>query len=309
MDSQPKSYVGIDVAKETLAVQTEQKRFEVTNDTTGIRKLLVVLRRIPSVHVVCEATGGYERKLLGMLHDNRIAVSLVSAARVRDFARSDGIKAKTDPLDALVILRFAQHKRPNPTPPPSADQQRLIALMDRREHLSEQLAREKNRLQNSQEAIHDSIKKMILFIQQERKDIDQQIHTLVQNNPAMSRACDVLLEVKGVGYVTVWSIMAYLPEIDRLSRNEVVALAGLAPYNRDSGESQKRRSIFGGRAKIRRVLFLATQSAASYNPVIHPYVEGLRARGKPYRCALVAAMRKMLLHIRALIKIHEISFA
>lgn len=310
MESQPKSYVAVDIAKQKLDVRTEDHmRMEIPNDKAGIKKLINTLQKIPGCHVVCEATGGYERLLLQMLHAGNIPVSLVSAARVRDFAKSDGIRAKTDPIDAQVILRFAQDKKPRPTSPPSEKQKKIAALMDRREHLSEQLKREKTRLKNSPEIIHGSIKKMIATLKQQIKDIQRQVEDLVDADPHMKRACEVLTSVKGIGYVTVWSIIAYLPEIHRLSRNEVVALAGVAPYNRDSGQTQMKRSIFGGRSKIRRVLYLATKSAASHNEVIHPYVQGLRARGKPYKCAIVAAMRKMLLHIRSLLNKHEIQLA
>jgi transposase len=310
MESQSKSYVAVDIAKKKLDVGSENKKsFEVPNDKAGIKKLINMLRKLPGAHVVCEATGGYERLLMEMLHEATIPVSLVSAARVRDFAKSDGIKAKTDPIDTQVILRFAQNKKPRPTPAPSANQKNLAALMDRREHLTEQIKREKTRLKNSPEIIHDSIREMINIVNEHIKRIERQIQDLVATDEPMSRACEVLQNVKGIGAVTVWSIIAYLPEIHRRSRNEVVALAGLAPFNRDSGQTKLKRSIFGGRSKIRRILFLATQSAASYNEVINPYVQGLIARGKPYKCAIVAAMRKMLIHIRSLLIKHEIKFA
>ena len=153
------SLIAIDIAKDTLQVQTAKDSYSVGNNEPGLKKLLKHIARMQAPFVVCEATGGYERALLELLHGNAIAVSLVNPARVRAFATSEGIKAKTDPIDARVLLRFAQHKELRPTPPPKPCEQALSAWLDRRSHLTEQLAREKNRLQNSPQSIHPSIKR------------------------------------------------------------------------------------------------------------------------------------------------------
>jgi len=306
------SLIAIDIAKDTLQVQTAKDSYSVGNNEPGLKKLLKHIARMEAPEapfVVCEATGGYERALLELLHGSAIAVSLVNPARVRAFATSEGIKAKTDSIDARVLLRFAQHKELRPTPPPKPCEQALSALLDRRSHLTEQLAREKNRLQNSPQSIHPSIKRMIRFGQQELARIEGQIREVIKENEPLRAKAKIIATVKGVGEVTTWTLLAYLSEMTHVSRNQLVALAGLAPYNRDSGKSRSKRSIQGGRAKVRKCLYMAARTAARHNPVIKPYVEGLLARDKPYKCALVAAMRKLLIHLQSLLKKHQLALA
>ncbi len=251
----------------------------------------------------------YERELMAVLFQNDIPVSLLNPARVRAFAHSEGLKAKTDPLDAKMLLRFALEKRPSPSLPPEPARQELAALLDRRSQLTEQIAREKNRLHKSPKNIRRSIEKMIRFIEKELKAIDARIRKLIASQQQMQQQCETMQQVSGVGETTAWTILAYLSEIDRLGRNQIVALAGVAPYNRDSGKTRGKRSIQAGRAKVRKCLYMAAQSAAVHNPVIKAYVDGLRKRGKPYKCAIVAAIRKLLIHLQSLIKNNQINLA
>jgi transposase len=307
---QPYHLVAIDIAKETLEVlSADGSRDELPNDSAGLRRLLKPLKLLPNVLVVCEATGGYERPLLAALHQAKIAVAMLNPQRLRAFALSEGIKAKTDSIDARMILRFAQQKQLTPTPPPDPCTQELTAWLDRRSHLSEQQAREKNRLQNSPKSIHRSIRRMIGIIEKEVAAIDAQIQKLIAAEPDLEAKARTLQSVKGVGKVTTWSLLAYMSEMSYLNRNQLVALAGIAPYNRDSGKSSSKRSIFAGRAKVRRCLYMAAQTAAMHNPVIKPYVQGLIARGKPYKCAIVAAMRKLLIHLQSLLKLQQKALA
>jgi transposase len=302
--------VAIDIAKDTLQVQSPQLgSLSVGNDAAGQRQLLKRLQCLENPFVVCEATGGYERSLLNALHQQGIAVALINPSRLRAFALSEGIKAKTDPIDASMILRFAQQKRLTPTPPPNPGTQALAALLDRRSHLTEQQAREKNRLQNSSKLIADSIKRMLRCIEKELAAVDAQIEKLIIADSGMGAKAKTLQSVKGVGKVTTWTILAYLSEMPYLNRNQLVALAGVAPYNRDSGKTSAKRSIFAGRAKVRKCLYMAAQTAAIHNPVIKPYVQGLIARGKPYKCAIVAAMRKLLIHLQSLLKLQQKALA
>lgn len=307
------SLIAIDIAKETLQVQTAKGSYSIKNNESGLKKLLKHISQMEAPEappfVVCEATGGYERALLELLHRSGIAVSLVNPARVRAFASSEGIKAKTDPIDARVLLRFAQQKELRPTPKPKPCEQAMSALLDRRSHLTEQLAREKNRLQNSPQSIHRSIKRMIRFGQQELARIDGQIRKLVKENEPLRAKAQIIATVKGVGEVTTWTLLAYLGEMTHVNRNQLVALAGLAPFNKDSGKSRSKRFIQGGRAKVRKCLYMAARTAAQHNPVIKAYVEGLMERGKPYKCALVAAMRKILIHLQSLLKKHQLALA
>lgn len=309
MNNQSVSYIAIDIAKDTLRVQTDRAGLDFLNTASGVAMLVRKMKSLSNRHFICEATGGYERLLMEFLYDKGERVSLVSPARVRDFARSEGIKAKTDPIDAHMIMRFAKEKNPCPTPPPSPERRSLIALLDRREHLSEQIKREKTRLPKSSEIVRESIQSMIDFIQNEINQIDERIATLIAGNETLSKADELLREIKGVGPVTSWAILGYLPEITKRSRNEIVALVGVAPFNRDSGNKDGKRRIFGGRSKLRRTLYMATTVAAQHNEVIKPYVQELEKRGKPYKCAIVAAMRKMIIHAQSILKKHEISLA
>jgi transposase len=301
--------VAIDIAKDTLQVQTTQESFSFDYDEAGLRKLLNRLKGFSNPFVVCEATGGYERPLLAMLYGAGIAVCRVNPARIRAFALSEGIKAKTDPIDAAMILRFAQEKHLQPTPPPEPVNQELAALLDRRSHLTEQLAREKNRIQKSQKSIVPFIRRMIKFAEKELATLDTAIRKLIEKDKRLTAQAKILQSVKGVGQITAWTILAYLPEMPHLGRNQIVALAGVAPFNRDSGKTSAKRSIYAGRAKVRKCLYMAAQTAAQHNLVIKPYVNGLIARGKPYKCAIVAAMRKLLIHLQSLLENQEKALA
>ncbi len=309
MNEKKYTLIAIDIAKETLQVQSAEQSYVLSNDQSGLKKLLKGLKKLEKPFVVCEATGGYERALLAALHEAQIALRLINPARVRAFATSDGIRAKTDKIDAKVLLRFAQQKQLSPTVPPTPEQQQMTALLDRRNHLSEQLGREKNRLQNSPKSIHRSIQRMIRFVENEIEAIDKELRKLINENDSLRAKADLFTSVKGVGEVTTWTLLAYLSEMTHLKRNQMVALAGLAPYNRDSGKTHSKRSIKGGRAKVRKCLYMAARTAAQHNPVIKPYVQRLVDRGMPYRCALVAAMRKLLIHLQSLLKKHQFALA
>jgi len=297
-----KNYIAIDIAKDSLAVASDSFKGSFPYTDSGLSKLLKKIKVLDFPMVVCEATGGYESKLMSLLFKQEIPVALVNPSRVRNFARSEGTKAKTDPIDAQMLLRFAKSKDLRPTPAPSEQQQSLQALMDRRSQLTESLAREKNRLQKSPQSVHKSIEKMIAFIEKELKALEGQIQKIIESDEEMNQQNLTMQQVSGIGATTAWSILAYLGEINSLSRNQLVALAGVAPYNKDSGKFKGKRRIEGGRAKVRKCLYMAAQSAAVHNPHIKAYVDGLRARGKPYKCAIVAAMRKLLIHLQSLLK-------
>lgn len=301
------SYIAIDIAKESLQVQASDYACALTYDQPGLKRLRSILeKQAKGTIVVCEATGGYERTLIAFLHSNKQAVALLNPARVRAFARSQGLKAKTDPLDARMLLRYALERRPEPTPAACPYRQKLAALMDRRGHLTEMLAREKNRLQNTEKILKRSIEKMIRFIERELAALEKEIEQLVQSNQQIRDESEIMQSVVGVGAVTAWSISAYLPEISSSNRAQVAALAGLAPYNQDSGKMKGRRCIRGGRQKIRGPLYMAATAAAVHNQHIKKYVDHLQFDdGRPYKWAITAAMRKILLHLQSLLKNHE----
>jgi len=296
------NYIAVDIAKDSFEVFSEFFKGSYLYTSESLKILVKQIRSVPSPLVVCEATGGYERELMFTLFKQKIPVARVNPFRVRAFAKSDGIKAKTDPIDASVLLRFSKEKNIKPTPPPSPKQQALSELMDRRSQLSGNLASEKNRLKMCTKRIQRSIEKMIRFTGKEIKLIEKQIKEIIKDDEIMCSQRKIMLQVKGVGETTVWSVLAYLSEITSLGRNQLVALAGVAPYNRDSGKWKGKRRIEGGRAKLRKCLYMAATSAAVHNPHIKAYVDGLRARGKPYKCAIVAAMRKLLVYMQSLLK-------
>ncbi|EDY81324.1 Transposase IS116/IS110/IS902 family protein [Verrucomicrobiia bacterium DG1235] len=311
MDTQAVSYIAIDVSKKTLEVLSEDwsKSRSVANSEAALEGLLKKHAGFSQSHFICEATGGYERALVGLLHSRGIAVSVVSPAKVRYFAQSEGVKAKTDPIDAKMLLRFAREKRPRATPAPSPQRKALAALMDRREHLSEQLKREKTRLQKCDGLVAQSVGRMIDIVEREIETVDGQIRRLVAGFASFAKVYETLVSVVGIGPVTAWTLLAYLPELGRLSRNQVVALAGLAPYNRDSGDSKKIRKIFGGRAKVRRCLYLAAVAAYRHNDVIRAYTQHFLDAGRPFKWAVVAAMRKLLIHTHYLVKKLDVALA
>lgn len=302
MNTQKYTVIAIDIAKLSLQVQTENTSFELTNDALGHEELRKRLNRLERPYVACEATGGYERPLVRMLYDADIAVSVINPALVRAFARSEGVKAKTDPIDAKLLLKFAQSKELRLSQRPDPAREKLGALMDRRTHLSATLTREKNRLEKQPIHTRELIEKSIAFLEDQIEEVDTLIDETICQNEALSQSVDRITEVKGVGKTTAHALLAYMPELETLSRAQLISLAGLAPFNKDSGTTKQKAFIHGGRAKIRRCLYMAAQSAARFNPVIKEYVSKLITRGKPYKSALVAAMRKILICIQSLIK-------
>jgi len=299
----------VDVSKESLEIKMIHRSFNVPNTKKGIAQLIRKMSPAENPFVVCEATGGYERLLMHTMQDADIPICRANPARIRAFARSEGVRAKTDPIDARMILKFAQEKELRPAVPLEPERKRLAAYLDRRSHLKDEAVREKNRIQNSPEEIHAAINRMLHVLGKEIDLIEEMIRETISSHALISAQVECLKKIKGVGEVTAWVVIAFLGEIDKLTRNQLVALAGVAPFNRDSGIFKGKRKIIGGRAKVRTTLYMATQTASMHNPVIKEYVEGLRARGKPYKCAMVAAMRKMLIHMQSELKKLELEVA
>jgi transposase len=299
------TYFAVDVSSQSLETLTNQHRKELDYTTRAIKQIIKEAQGDPNMVVVLEATGGYERKLLDALHAASVPCVRINPGRVRDFARSEGVKAKTDRIDASMILRFAQEKKLQPVAAPTEEQKQLAALMDRRSQLGSMLTEEKNRLQNSPLCIHADIRGSIRSLKLKIKKIEQRIHELIEKSASFRQGAQIIQSVKGVGPVTTAAILAYLPEITRINRNQLAALAGVAPFNRDSGNKSGKRSIYAGRSKVRNPLYMAAVCAARCNPVIQIYVQGLKKRGKPSKCALVAAMRKLLIHIQSELRKHQ----
>jgi transposase len=300
--AEAKRYVGIDVAKAQLdvALGPNGERFAVANDERGISALL---RRLePADLVIIEATGGLEVPVASALATAGIGVAVVNPRQVRDFARATGQLAKTDALDAQVLVRFGAAVKPQVRALPDAQAQALEALVNRRRQLVEMLTAEKNRQANSPKVIHKSIDEHIRWLEKRLSGFDDELAALVRETPIWRERDELLRSVPGVGKVLSTTLLAHLPELGALNRKQIAALAGLAPFNRDSGSLRGRRCIWGGRAQVRRVLYMAVVSAVRSNPVIKNFYPQLRARGKYPKSALTACMRKLLVILNAMLR-------
>ncbi|MBC2603917.1 transposase [Puniceicoccus vermicola] len=310
MDStQTVTYIGVDISKETLEVclPSGKRRFPFT--PSGMTSLRKAFPKEGIPHVICEATGGYEKALLEDLWEHGIAVSLVNASRVRHFAKSEGLKAKSDPIDAHILARFGEEKKPRRCDPPTPVRKKMIELLDRRAQLSDMITQEKNRTQKAPASLRKSYLRVLKTLEQELNTTDRELEKCVGSDETLKRNDELFCSVKGIGSVTSWSILAYLGDITQFGRNQLVALVGVAPFDQDSGTHKGRRRIEGGRAKVRRALYMAAQSAAAHNPVIKPYVARLKERQKPHKVALTAAMRKIIIHLHSIAKNQELSLA
>ena len=301
-------FIGIDVSSQTLEVASsaQAKTWQARNDAHGIESLCSQLTALGPALVVLEATGGYEFEAACALQAVGLAVAVVNPRMARDFARAMGALAKTDALDAHMLAAFARvlHQHPERErfvkPLADAQLQQLQALVLRRRQIVQMLTGERQRLRISPEAARPSIERVIEFLKQELGDSDTEVAAHVQHHHA--QLAQALTSVPGIGAASVAVLLAELPELGKLDRRRVAALVGVAPLNRDSGQMRGQRSIWGGRAQVRRTLYMATLTAVRYNPVLKPYYEHLLAAGKRKKVALVACMRKLLTMLNAIAK-------
>jgi transposase len=260
--------------------------------------------------VVCEPSGGYERPLLEGLWKAGIAVSMVNAARVRSFARAQGYLAKTDQIDAVVLREFGERLTPPTVAAPSPQRRRLGALVERREQLVNLISMEEQRLdQTDEKVVRKMSQKLIKQLHDQVTQLDEMIANLIEEYDDLRGQSERMQQVKGVGRVTAATLLAELPELGRLSRNEIAALAGLAPFNHDSGKHRGRRSIRGGRVKVRRVLYMAASVAARFNPILTAFYQRLVKAGKPKKVARTAVMRKLIVLLNQMLKNPEFTLA
>lgn len=301
-------FIGIDVSSQTLEVASslENKTWQVANDATGIGQLEEQLRALKPAMVVLEATGGYEFEAACALQAAGLLVAVVNPRAARDFARSMGALAKTDALDARMLAAFArvlyQHPQRERFVKPLASQelQRLQALVLRRRQIVQMLASERQRLRIAHVAARPSIERVIAFLKAELDESDGEVARHVQQHHGELAAA--LSSVPGVGPASVAVLVAELPELGQLDRRRISALVGVAPMNRDSGQMRGQRTIWGGRADVRRTLYMAALVATRHNPVLRVFYERLLAAGKPKKVAIVAAMRKLLGMLNAIAK-------
>ena len=297
-------YIGIDVAKAHLDVSGAVQCRRFSNERSGHVALVRWLKTSQApMQLICEASGGYEQALLESLAEEDLAITLVQALRVRQYARAAGILAKTDRIDARVLAAFGAALRPKPTRPLSRQQKRLRELESQRRHLSQVLRAEENRLAQLRCAELRSLgRSLINKIQKQIRAIEECISSLIAQEQTLCAKAQKLTAVTGVGARTAALVLAQMTELGQLNRRQVAALAGLAPFNHDSGSLRGRRAIFGGRPALRSGLYMAALAAARYNPILSRFYQPLRARGKLHQLALTAVMRKLLLALNHTLK-------
>jgi transposase len=300
----PSEWVGIDVGKSALDANrygsVEVPHFG--NNEPGCQKLVAWIQSLGELQVVVEATGGYEHPIVRALWDQGIAVSVVNPMRVREFAKSQGILAKTDKIDARLIAHFGQVTQPICTPVQTQADIYLSACVERRRQLVSMVTTEKNRLCTCPESMREDIQAHIAFMETRICVLEAELHSLIQQDEQKRARAEQIDSMPGVGPVTASTMVADLPELGRLTRQEIAALVGVAPFNKDSGRKHGKRKTKGGRASLRRVLYMAALSASKHNPVIRAFYQTLLKRGKEKKVALVACMRKMLGILNAMVR-------
>ena len=297
-------YVGIDVSKMTLDVMIlgggEYCTF--SNDRKGIRELRKRMDSLRPRLIVMEATGGFERELAIELVLAGLAVAVVNPRQVRDFAKAMGRLAKTDKVDAGTIALFAERVRPEPRGVPEKEVRELDALMTRRGQLVEMVTAEKNRMAMAPPAMRPSIREHVLWMERQLKDIEGELDQVIAESPIWRAREDLLTSMPGIGSVVAKTLIARLPELGYVSAKRSAALVGVAPFARDSGTWKGKRAIWGGRADVRAMLYMATLSAIRCNPVIRAHYDQLVARGKLAKVAMVACMRRILTILDAMLR-------
>lgn len=297
-------YVGIDVAKARVDVALGRQGavFQVARDDNGLAELARRLKQAKAELVVMEATGGLELSVAAALSVAGLRVAVVNPRQVREFARAAGKLAKTDALDARVLALLGEALKPPARPLLDDETRKLEALLTRRRQMVEMLVAEKNRLQVAHAAARPLIQKHIDWLEQQLSQVDKNLGSAVRDSPMWRDKDDILRSVPGVGRVLALTLMAELPELGRLNRKQVAALAGVAPHACDSGTLKGKRMVWGARAALRATLYMATLSAVRCNDVLRALYERLTRAGKPKKVALVACMRKLLTILNAMVR-------
>ena len=297
-------FVGIDVAKATLdiALRPSEQLWQIIYDDAQIEALVTQLSELSPTLIVIEATGGLERILVAALVAAKLPVVVINPRLARDFAKAIGRLAKTDRIDAQVLAHYGEAIRPSLRPLPDADTQQLRALVDRRRQLIDIMSAEQSRLNTSSARIRDSIEHHLTWLRQQVAKLDDDLDGMLKASSLWREYDAILQSTPGVGPVLSRTLISQLPELGDLNRKEVAALVGVAPFNRDSGTWRGRRTIWGGRATVRAVLYMSTLVATRYNPVIREFYDRLLVSGKVKKVALIACMRKLLTILKAMIK-------
>jgi transposase len=298
------TYIGIDVSEDTLdmAVHPRQPARSFSNSNAGIDEAVAYMKKLAPVLVVMEATGGLEMSLAAGVSAAGIPVAVVNPRQVRYYAISMGILAKTDRIDAKAIADFAAAVQPEPHPMSDTQTQELKDMLTRRSQLNEMITAEKNRLRRARRPVTEHIKAHIAWLEQELDEMNSDLKQFIQQSPIWRENNNLLRSVPGVGPVLSSTLLAEMPELGSLNRKKIAALAGVAPFNRDSGKYRGKRTVWGGRAKVRAVLYMSTLVATRRNPVIRCFYERLIAAGKAKKAAITACMHKLLTILNSMIK-------
>jgi transposase len=297
-------FVGIDVSKNRLDIATYPvvTHDAMQNSPNGIERLVEKMIELKPTIIVLEATGGLELPALTALAEAGLPVVAANPAQPRAFAKSSGILAKTDKIDALVLARFAEALKPEIRPIPDAELRNLKALTARRRQLIQMLTAEKNRLESAPKPLKPDIERHITWLENSLKQLERELHEIIRSTPAWREKDDLLQSAKGIGPMVSAILIAELPELGQLNRQEIAGLVGVAPVNRDSGRYRGQRHIHGGRWTVRAILYMGTLTAIRFNPVIRSFYQRLRADGKKFKVAITACMRKLLVRLNAMIR-------
>jgi len=311
-------YVGIDVSKDWLDVSireveppegnveepesTQQEVFNVENTAEGRDRLVQRLKKAEPVRIVLEASGGLERPVVAALGAAGLPVVAVNPIQTSEFAKSLGRLEKTDALDADVLALFGERVRPELRPLPSKAQHELEALVKRRRQLVEMREAEKNRLERAEEAVAPSLNEHVRYLSEQIEEVERELGALIESSPAWQVQEDLLCSVPGIGETTARVLLARLPELGEANREEIAKLVGVAPIAQESGTWKGERHIEGGRADVRRALYMATLSCVQHNERIKAFYERLVERGKEAKVALIAAARKLLVILNTMLK-------
>ena len=297
-------YVGIDVAKDKLDVAVVGRKTisQALNTKRGITALVKKMCQANPKLIVVEATGGYEEALVLRLFEAGMPVALVSPQRVRQYARSKGLLAKTDRLDAEILADYGKHIRPRLFVAKSEAGRRLSAMTGRRRQLGDMQKAEKNRLRTAFSEMQSSLHKVIDCLEAEIKNLDAEMHRFMKEHTEFGEQDRLLRSAKSIGPITAATLLADLPELGKLDRKQIAALVGVAPMNHDSGRKRGYRKTKGGRPAVRSVLYMSALSAIRYNPLIKAQYDQLVKRGKEKKVAITACMRKMLTILNAMVR-------
>ena len=299
-----KQWVGIDVCQKYLDVylRPSNKLFQVTNNEVGISQLVQTLKKIEPELIVLEATGGMEINATLKLTQAELSVAVINPRQARDFAKATGRLAKTDAIDARVLAHFADAIRPEVRQISDESSRQLEDLVARRRQLSDMITAEKNRRRGKINSVQSSIDQHIEWLEKQLKEIESQISSAIALNEDWKQKLDLLTSVPGIGEVVAVTLISSLPELGQISHKSISYLVGVAPLNKDSGKFRGKRKIWGGRAKIRCVLYMATLVAVRFNPPIKAFYERLLEKGKLKKVALTACMHKLLIFLNAMMK-------